>query len=96
MSTSAYLPRPRLGQVRDDKDLLRRGEGADDLADLEDELLDERGLVVGVVLELGLERHEGVDGLAGELVRGADDRGFGDTLVEDESGFDQPELCRGS
>ena len=42
----------RLGQVRDDVDLLGRREGADDLAHLEDELLDEAGLVGGVVAEL--------------------------------------------
>ena len=71
MSTSAYLPRPRLGQDRDDKDLLRRGEGTDDLADLEGELLKEPALVRAVKLELGLERHEGVHSLSGQLIGGA-------------------------
>jgi hypothetical protein len=46
------LTRARLGQVRDDVDLLGRRERPDDLAHLEDELLDQAGLICGVVLEL--------------------------------------------
>lgn len=48
----AYLSRASLGQVVDDVDLLRGGEGSDDLADLERELLDERTTVGRIVLEL--------------------------------------------
>ena len=68
---SAYLPRPRLGQVRDNENLLRRCEGPDDLANLEGELLQEPALVRPVKLELRLERHEGVHGLSGQLIGGA-------------------------
>jgi hypothetical protein len=42
----------RLGQVRDDEDLLRRGEGANDLAHLDDELFGEGTFVAWVVFEL--------------------------------------------
>ena len=42
----------RLGQVRDDVDLLGSCERTDDFADLESELFGERGFVVGVVGEL--------------------------------------------
>ena len=70
---AADLARPRLRQVRDDEDLLGRGEGADDLANLEGELFQEPALVRPVKLELGLERHEGVHGLSGQLIGGAND-----------------------
>jgi hypothetical protein len=90
----AHLAAPRLREVVDDVDLLRRRERPDHLAHLQRELLRERGLVVAVVVELAvkmrmvsvsvrgmgdgcgdvrLERDEGVDGLAGQLVCCADD-----------------------
>ena len=89
-----HLARARLRQVADDEDPLRRRERPDHLAHLQRELLRERarGLVrrarVGVVGELGLERDEGVDGLAREFVGGAYDGGLGDAFVQDEGGFD--------
>lgn len=45
----------RLGQIADEVDLLGRGEGTDDLAHLKRELLDERHLLVLVVLEFPRE-----------------------------------------
>lgn len=48
------LPRARFGQVRHDVHLLRRGEGADDFADLDGELLCEGGFVGGVVFEFAV------------------------------------------
>ena len=47
-----HLAGARLRQVRDDEDLLRRGERPDHLAHLQRELLREPALVVRVVLEL--------------------------------------------
>ena len=41
-----------------------------------------------VILELGLQRHERVDGLPCQLVGGADDGGLRDALVQDERGLD--------
>ncbi len=45
------LARAGLGQVGDNVDLLGRRKGTDDLADLEDELLDKGGFVARVILE---------------------------------------------
>ena len=42
------LATARLGQIRDDVDLLGDGKGTDDLADLEDKLLREIGLSVNI------------------------------------------------
>jgi hypothetical protein len=78
------LPRPCLGQVHHDKDLFRRGERADALPHLQDEVF--LGLVVvGVCV---FEGDEGVNGLAGEFVGDADDGGFGHERGFDERGFD--------
>jgi hypothetical protein len=55
---------------------------------LEDELLPER--IAGLVAVL--DRHEGVDSLACELVRDTDDGGFCDGVVLDKGGFN---FCRG-
>lgn len=84
--TTHDLARASLGQVGDDVDLLGRGKGTDDLANLADERLDETSLAI--VLELRLERDERVYGLASELVVGTDDGGLSDTVVEDEGRLD--------
>ena len=39
-------------------------------------------------MDLRFESDESVDGLTCQLICGTDDRSLGDTLVEDESGFD--------
>ena len=49
--TAHDLARPGLGEVGNDVDLLRGGERTDDLPDLEDELLREGSLIVGVISE---------------------------------------------
>jgi hypothetical protein len=49
------LTRTRLWQVRDDENLLGCCERADVLADLQGKLLDERGIVALLVLEIRLE-----------------------------------------
>lgn len=69
MQKGAHLSGAGLGKVSDENDTLRRREGTDRLADLEDELLEEGGLVRGVVLEVGLHRDVGDNGLSSELVR---------------------------
>ena len=86
--STTNLARPRLRQVRHNVDLLRRRERTDDLANLDDELLHQARLICGVVRELGLQRDEGVDSLACELVVGTDDSCFSDTVVEDEGRLD--------
>lgn len=47
----AYLARACLGKVGNDVDLLRSSERSDDFTNLENELLDEAGLISWVVLE---------------------------------------------
>ena len=86
--STTNLARPRLRQVRHNVDLLRRRERTDDLANLDDELLHQARLICGVVRELGLQRDEGVDGLASELVGRADDGGLRDALVQEQRGLD--------
>lgn len=81
--TAHNLAGARLGQVRDDKDGLGGGKGADAFADLHDELL-AQGVVDLVAL---LDGDECVDGLAGELVVDADDGSLGDGGVLDEGGL---------
>ena len=67
------LATPRLGQVRHREHSLGRGERSNALAHLQDEVfLDLIGMVEAV-----LERDEGVDRLARELVVDAYDGGFG-------------------
>ena len=78
------LATPRLGQVRNNKDRFRRGEGTDALAHLLHQVAAQ--LVVNLVAVL--DGDEGVDGLARELIRDADHGGFADGLVLDEGGFD--------
>lgn len=73
-----------LGQVRDDDDRLGRREWTNALAHLEDEVL----LQLVVDLVAVLDGDEGVDSLAGEVVSDADNGGFGDGGVLNESGFD--------
>ena len=78
---------------------LRRRKGTDVLADLQGELLLDGALAV--VFELGLERDEGVDGLAGHLVAArsaqstpqlhaldADDGAFADARVLNQRSLD--------
>lgn len=58
---------------RTQEDSLRSSKRADDLSDLERELLEQLGLRVGLEVKLGLHGDKGVDGLAGELVRRSND-----------------------
>lgn len=78
--TAHDLTRSSLGQVIDREDGLRSCEGTDGLADLHDEVLLDR---VAVLVTL-LERHEGVDGLTGELVVDTYDSSLGDCIVLEE------------
>jgi hypothetical protein len=73
-----------LGQVGDDDDSLRRGKWTNALANLEDEVL----LQLVVDLISVLDGDESVDSLASEVVSNANDGGFGDSGVLDQSGFD--------
>ena len=57
------LARASLGQIGYNINLLRRREGTDNLANLEDEFLGEGGFVSGLVLEFWLQGDEGTDGL---------------------------------
>jgi hypothetical protein len=78
------LPAAGLGQVGHDEDGLGGGEGADALADLHDEVLAQ--LVVDLVAVL--DGHEGVDGLARQLVVDAHHGRLGHGLVLDQRRFD--------
>jgi hypothetical protein len=78
------LAGPGLGQVGDDDDRLWRGEGADALADLEDQIL----LQLVVDLVSVLDGDESVDSLAGKVVSHANDGSLGDGVVLNERGLD--------
>lgn len=78
------LPTPRLRQIRHNKDRLRSSEWTNTLPDLQNEVFLE--LVVDLVAVF--DRHEGVDGLAGEFVVDAHNGGFGNGVVFDQCGFD--------
>ena len=78
------LAAPRLGQVGHDVHGLGGGEGADALADLDDEVLAQG--VGGLVAVL--DGHKRVDRLAGELVGNSDDGRLGHGGVLDQGGLD--------
>jgi hypothetical protein len=79
-NTAHNLPRPRLGQIVDDEDRLGCRKGTDLFPDLQHEVL--AGLLAGIGAIL--ERDEGVDRLARQLVIDAHDGGLGDAAVLDE------------
>lgn len=83
-NTPHDLAGPGLGQVRNDVHRLGRGEGADALPHLHDELLAER--VVGAVALL--EGDKSVDRLAGQLVRHTDDGCLADGVMLQQGGLD--------
>ncbi|RUS27650.1 hypothetical protein BC938DRAFT_482950 [Jimgerdemannia flammicorona] len=78
------LARPSLRQRLYDIDALRGSEGANDLPDLQRELL----LQPNAVLNVGLEGCERVDALARQVVVPTDHGRLRDGVVEDEGGLD--------
>jgi hypothetical protein len=80
---------PRSVAVKEERTYtLRTRERTDDLTHLKDQFLQERRLVGLVEGKVGLHSDESDDGLTSELVGDTDDGSLGDTVVEDEGGFD--------
>jgi hypothetical protein len=74
LSTSSF------GQIRDDENCLGSREGTDALSDLENEILSQ--LIVDLITVL--DGNEGVNGLAGELIRDTNHSRFSDGVVLDQ------------
>lgn len=81
--TTHDLARAGLGDRGDNVDLAGGGEGADNLADLDGELLGQLGEGLAAVVG-ALHDNKGNDGLASKVVRDTDNGGLADTRVHDE------------